>query len=209
MGKKFTSDHPDISEIIRRKKPNEKQVEILLEPVLKSAIEEKEKEVDRAMRLERSGRKSIDQKAASTLQEELDAMLEEARENSVIFHFRDIGRKNLDQLVLKYPPTEEQKALWKAEGNQGTLGYNLETFPPALIAACCIDPVMTYEEAVTICEEWGGGDIETLFYAGAMAACKERTSIPLSRLVTEEKNSSPLSSTSVSAMDGTSDTASS
>lgn len=204
-GQKFVSDKPTIEEIRRRKKPNEKSVEILLEPILKSKIEEKEKEVDRLARLEQRGKKDLSQRAAADIQAELDALLDEARSESVTFIFRDIGRKRLDKLVLAHPPTDEQKQLWKDEGNPGTLGYNLETFPAALIAATCVDPEMSEEDAIAICEEWGGGDIEALFFT-AMAACKERTSIPLSKRGTAQTPDSPLNSTSALATVEPSDT---
>lgn len=202
-GQKFTSDKPTAQEILRLKKPNEKEVEILLNPVHKEGIKLKEDEVERLTRLERSGRKDLSQKAAAQAQDELDALLDAARADSVTFLFRDIGKKKLDNLIAAHPPTDEQKQLWKDEGNPGVLGYNLETFPAALIAACAVDPVLTEEEAQVICDEWGGGDIEALFY-GALAACRERTSIPLSRRGTAAMSDSPLNSTT--ALNGESPT---
>lgn len=197
MGKKFKTDKPTADEIIRLRKPNEKSVEILLEPTLKEAIEQKTAEVEHAVRMEGRRGKSLDQKGAEKLQEELDALIEEAQSETVTFLFRDIGRKRLDALVLANPPSDEQKQQWKDEGNSGVLGYNLETFPPALIAATAIDPSLTLLESQQICDEWGGGDIEALFY-GALAACKERTSIPLSKRGFARTNNSLSNSTSVS-----------
>lgn len=196
MGKsqKFASDKPSISEIRRLKKPNEKQVDILLEPLLKAKVEEKTREVEQLTRAEQRGRKDLSQKSAIKAQEELDAIMDEVRSESVTFLFRDIGRKKLDTLIAAHRPTEEMKTQWKDEGNAGSLAYNLETFPPALIAACCVDPEMSLEDAQAICEEWGGGDIEALFY-GALASCREQTSIPLSKNGTGQMNDSPLSST--------------
>ena len=199
MAKKFKTDKPTAEDIIRLRKPNEKTVEILLEPTLKEAIEKKQAEVDYAVRMEQRKGKSLNTRGAESLQAELDQMIEDAQSETVEFHFRDIGRKKLDALVLAHPPTDEQKQQWKDEGNQGVLGYNLETFPPALIAATAFDPELSLAQAQQICDEWGGGDIEALFY-GALAACKERTSIPLSKRGYGRTNNSPLNSTSVSEM---------
>lgn len=197
MGKRFKGDKPQADEIIRLRKPNEKSVEILLEPTLKEAIEQKQAEVDYAVRMEGRKGKTLNTKGAAALQEELDKLIDEAQSETVTFRFRDIGRKRLDALVLAHPPTDEMKQQWKDEGNAGVLGYNLETFPPALIAATAIEPEISLADAQRICDEWGGGDIEALFY-GALAACKERTSIPLSKRGFGRTNNSLSNSTSAS-----------
>lgn len=41
--------------------------------------------------------------------------------------------------------------------------WNADTFPPALVAACCVDPVMTLEQAQQMWEEWEAGEVSRLF----------------------------------------------
>lgn len=206
MGKPKSVDHQSqgaltklltIEEIRRKKKPNKKEVSIILDSDLGSAIRKKQEELEHATRMNVKGR-SLADVSPQKIQIELDDMISEAMDTTVTFIFQDIGRKRFNELVENNPPTPEQKQLWKDEENPGHLGYNLETFPIALITATCIEPKMKYEDVESLFEEWGEGDIEALF-AGALGVCKERTSIPLSKRVSEPIADSALSSTSASS----------
>lgn len=64
-----------------------------------------------------------------------------AKESEVEFVFRDIGRHAYDQLLQAHPPTSEQRQI--AEDNGGQVEWNIETFPPALLAASCVSPAWT------------------------------------------------------------------
>lgn len=198
MGKKFSSDKPSLEEIRRRKKPNRKQVAILIEPEISHQIKEKEQEI---ARLEIEIRKAKNQSLANPYpkqleqaQKELAALQKEAEENSVIFTFQDIGRKRYDDLITANLPTKQQKEDYKEGGGEGVLAYNPETFVPALISACAIEPEISLEEAEEICQEWSEGDIESLFFT-ALAACKERATVPLSKKGTGTIQTSPSDST--------------
>lgn len=78
-------------------------------------------------------------------------------DEEVTLKFQAISAKELDALSTKYKPTMDQKM----EGAR----FNPDTFPPALIAACSVQPVMTFEEAKEIWEspEWSNGELATLF----------------------------------------------
>lgn len=71
--------------------------------------------------------------------------------------FHSIGLREYDKLVSKHPPTTEQRA----EG----ASFNLDTFAPALIAACSVEPAMSYKDAVELWEspDWSRGDLMVLF----------------------------------------------
>lgn len=60
-------------------------------------------------------------------------LTEQAHDAEVEFVFRAMGRKAWRDLVAGHPPTPEQR---KAGAD-----FNPATFPPAAMAACCIDPV--------------------------------------------------------------------
>jgi hypothetical protein len=64
-----------------------------------------------------------------------------ARAADIKLPLRSIGAKAWSDLLLMHPPTEAQEKL----GHE----YNLDRFPPALIAACSLDP-MTVEDAARI-----------------------------------------------------------
>ena len=164
-----------ISDILREKKPNTKTVDIVLDADLAGEIRLKEQELAQIrMRKDRSLADGV-----GPIQRELDALYENAADIAVTFTFTDIGRKTFDELILAHSPTKAQKD-HIAELGGGILEFNIDTFPPALLAAAASDPEMSLEEATQIFDNWGSGDAEILF-STALLVCKERTSVPLSR----------------------------
>lgn len=71
--------------------------------------------------------------------------------------FRAISSKAYDKLVAENPPTPKQR-------DQGAM-YNPDTFAPALISACSLDPKLSLEEAteITTSDEWSSGETGGLF----------------------------------------------
>jgi|SRR5262245_887928 len=75
----------------------------------------------------------------------------------VTMKFQAIGMRAYDKLVGKHPPKPEQRA----EGST----FDIDTFAPALIAACSVEPEITITEAKQIwdSEDWSRGDVMVLF----------------------------------------------
>ncbi len=192
-----------MDEILARKKPNERSVDILLDSTLKGEISALEKELSR---VSRNSRRSLSDVSPDHIQTQIDALYDQALEETVTFTFRDIGRKAYDALVAEHPPTKEQKDDYKAQDGPGNLGFNPETFPPALISACCVDPEISLAQATLICDTWSEGDIQELFLC-AIAVCKEKTSIPFGKSASAVMSDSDLNSTT--ALSGESPTPSS
>jgi hypothetical protein len=71
--------------------------------------------------------------------------------------YQAIGMRAYDRLVSKHPPKPEQRA----EGNS----FDIDTFAPALIAACAVDPEISPSEAKEIwdSDDWSRGDVMVLF----------------------------------------------
>lgn len=71
--------------------------------------------------------------------------------------FRSIGSAEYDQLVTKFPPTAAQR-------KEGAT-YNIDQFAPALLAAVCVEPKMTAEEAGELwkSETWNRGELFNIF----------------------------------------------
>jgi len=82
---------------------------------------------------------------------------EDGEPQEVKLTFQSIGLREYDKLVSKHPPTTEQRA----EGAT----FNLDTFAPALISACSVEPAMTYKDALELWEspDWSRGDLMVLF----------------------------------------------
>jgi hypothetical protein len=77
--------------------------------------------------------------------------------NEVTMKYQAIGMRAYDRLVAKHPPKPEQRA----EGSS----FDIDTFAPALIAACSVEPEISPAEAKQIweSEEWSRGDVMVLF----------------------------------------------
>ena len=77
--------------------------------------------------------------------------------NEVTLKYQAIGMRAYDDLVAKHPPKADQRA----EG----ASFNMDTFAPALIAACAVESEITPAEAKKIweSEEWSRGDVMVLF----------------------------------------------
>lgn len=89
----------------------------------------------------------------------------------LVVNLRAIGAKDYDDLIAKHPPTAEQKK----EGGS----YNVDTFAPALIAACSHEPKLTPNEAAEIWNspDWSRGEIMELFLA-SVEVCSKGLDVP-------------------------------
>lgn len=89
----------------------------------------------------------------------------------LVLRYRALGGKAYDRLVEEHPPTQKQR-------EQGAI-YNVDTFAPALIARCCIDPVLSVEQAQELydSEEWSAGETGGLFIE-ALRICNAGLDVP-------------------------------
>lgn len=71
--------------------------------------------------------------------------------------FQAISSHELDALQAKHTPTTEQRV----KGSS----FNPQTFPPALVAACSVEPQLTEEDTKEIWESdaWSMGELAYLF----------------------------------------------
>lgn len=79
-------------------------------------------------------------------------------DEDVSFLFRALGGPDWDKIVHKHPPTSEQRADGAA--------YNPNTFGPALLSACCVEPVLDMNEWTELwnSNEWSKGELSELFW---------------------------------------------
>jgi len=77
--------------------------------------------------------------------------------NEVTLKYQAIGMREYDRLVAKHPPKADQRA----EG----ASFDIDTFAPALIAACSVEPEITVTQAKEIWDspDWSRGDVMVLF----------------------------------------------
>lgn len=77
--------------------------------------------------------------------------------NKVKLVFEALSATQLDKLQAAHPPTDEQR-------RTGAV-FNKNTFPAALVAACSVDPEISYEDAQEIftSDAWSTGELNALF----------------------------------------------
>lgn len=100
--------------------------------------------------------------------ERYEAAEEALNEATVEMVFEAIGRRDYENLLMEHPPSTEQEKQAKEAGEK--VDYNIDTFPPALVAATCIEPKFSEEEAYELFEQSTGPEC-MVFFTAAMAVC--------------------------------------
>lgn len=93
--------------------------------------------------------------------------------NKVKLVFQAISAVELDKLQAAHPPTDEQR-------RNGSV-FNKNTFPAALVAACSVDPEISYDDAQEIftSDAWSAGELNALFDT-VSNLCMQGLDIPFS-----------------------------
>jgi hypothetical protein len=124
------------------------------------------------------------------LTKQVEALRAEIQKKSMRFVFQSIGRKRWSDLLAEHPPTEEDKA------RNTFVDNHLETFAPAALHACCVEPSLTKEQAQMLWDQFNLGQATKLFVA-CMDANMDADEIPLDvigRPLVGAKRSKPRSS---------------
>ena len=151
-------------------------VEILVDQELHAEHAELDAELEH---LAESGTESIGTPRAREIAARLVEIEQETRDRRVSFRFRALSRKQWMDLLAAHPPTKKQlDEDARLRGMRAGLDFNPATFPVAVIAACCVDPEMTVDDAKRLEDSLHFVQFETLWGAalecntGGMAAPK-------------------------------------
>lgn len=123
----------------------------------------------------------------------------EAQASEVVFAFEGLGQGTLARLQAEHPATAEtRKRLGLDEGAE--LEFDPETFPPALMAASCIEPAElkgNVEEWTDIHQNWSTGQVTRLWAAcmGANAMVAETPKSERASEILRQANSANSSTT--------------
>lgn len=156
----------DVRKMARR---TERTVEVCLDGSLSAEVEDLERQVARHRGWKPGSLSEADPRAE--LRERIEELREQQRESVYTFRFRSLSARAYSDLLAQHPPREQDRT--------ERLRFNTETFPVALIAACCVDPEMTVEEAGDLLDEVSAGTRDALF-AAAWAANEVAVSVPFS-----------------------------
>lgn len=102
---------------------------------------------------------------APGLRQELEDLQKRADEDAVAFVFQEIPRREFQAMIDAHPSKKKDER------------WSQETFPPALLAAACVDPPLTEADASTIWNDWGQAVAWELF-AAAFAVQEDPSRVP-------------------------------
>lgn len=77
--------------------------------------------------------------------ERMNTLREEMQAKTVTFRIRGLPKRRWSDLIAKHGPREQDR-------DEG-LDYNAETFPVAALAACCVDPELSEEQAARLVDD--------------------------------------------------------
>lgn len=163
-----------------RKRPVTDTVGIVLDPDLAEELEEARQARDAAWARAQARQNDSDAQAALWEAEEKLAQVQQRmvdEEAVVQFTFRSIGRAAYDALVDANPATPAQRAKFKAQGITEGINWNEETFPPALVAACLVEPKLSEAEVQALWRDpnWNQAELSALVVAAIKVNGNRRT----------------------------------
>lgn len=166
-----------LEEILGRKQPRRMEVRIYLDPSLEEEITKAESDLKYAEARHRLSDALADSTEADQMlvdaRRVLDQLRSREKDESVVFRFRSVSRKKVEDALADHPPTGEQRARFArqlremGESTNRVLPYNEETFPPVLIAMSCEYPEMTEEQTreIWVSDDWSRAELGMLMAA--------------------------------------------
>lgn len=156
---------PDINDVLKKVRPRELTVRVCLAGDVAAEVERLEAQLSALS--EWSPDSIADRNPGLEIAEKITAAREQMRESEVEFTFRALGAQAWSDLVAMHPGKTDEAA------------WDDETLPPALVAASCVDPVMTGEDLSQLFEGLNMGQRQQLIEA-AWQVNGEATSVPFS-----------------------------
>ena len=134
--------------------------------VLDQAVYDQAAELSRRIEHEATLDEALNREpVAPRLRRELEEMQHTADQDAVPFVFEEIPRREFQQMIDAHPSKKKEER------------WSQETFPPALLAAACVDPPLTEADAATIWNDWGQAVAWELF-AAAFAVQEDPSRVP-------------------------------
>lgn len=132
----------DITTALAEAKRPEKTVPICLRGDLRAEFEAAESELTEQQRYERTAPSLADGGRRRELAERLELLRMEMLEASVDFRMRGLGRRAWNKLVEEHQKPDNS-------------GIDTETFLPAIVRACLVDPVLTDQQWAALFDDDG------------------------------------------------------
>jgi hypothetical protein len=143
---------PSIEDILAQATPRERTVMVCIRGDLAGEAERLQDELSRVSS-DWEPEDLTDVHPGRELAVKLRELREQIKAAEVPFKLRYIGDKAYSDLMAAHPAKDDSQA------------FDSESFPRALIAAACVDPVMTEEQVLQLFEVVNEGEIKKLFDA--------------------------------------------
>lgn len=143
---------PNITEILAQATPRERTVKVCIAGELAGQVEALEAELAQVSEDWQPSDLS-EAHPGRKISEEIAQLREKMRAAEVPFLLRYIGDEAYSDLLAAHPSANPQEA------------FDSQTFPRALIAASCVDPVMTEKQVIDLFKVINQGQIKDLFDA--------------------------------------------
>lgn len=158
---------PDITDILAKATPRERTVAVCLAGDLAGEVDQLQAELEQAADgWQPASMGDVDPRLE--LVQRIEAAREQMRDASVGFRLVALGHTAYSNLIAEHPAPAGS-----------TDPYDPASFLPALLAACCADPVMTPEQALQLLGLLNDGQARELF-AAALAVNEEPSPLPFS-----------------------------
>lgn len=174
------------ADIRRRKTGRISRVTIQLDGDVASSLEALYAQWEEAKSEERTqSSPGMDKKMRSTvIAREIEQLVEGSKETEAVFAFKAISRAEFDKVMASCPPTEKDKELARKVAELAGSPYvppewSAEDFPPAIITACSLEPIISPAEAVELWndENWNGAELLKL-YTTALMVNNQASDVP-------------------------------
>ncbi|MGW7359473.1 hypothetical protein ACWGI0_23275 [Streptomyces sp. NPDC054802] len=156
---------PDIKDVLKKVRPRELTVPVCLAGDLAAEVERLEAKLSSLSEWRPDS--IADQNPGIEIAEKIASARREMQESEVEFTFRALGAEAWSDLVAMHPGKTDEEA------------WDVDTLQPALVAASCVDPVMTREQLDELFEGLNLGQRQQLLDA-AWQVNGEATSVPFS-----------------------------
>lgn len=145
----------DANDLIKNARLPEARVPLCLRGDLLSRLPALEAELDRAHRSD-SANSLASGGEARIIAQQIEDLHREIEENTHIFLFRAMAKREFRDLQESYPPRAGHPV-------DAAMGFDVEAFQVPLIAECCVDPEMTEEQAGELVDVLSDGQVLELF----------------------------------------------
>lgn len=160
---------PSLDDLLASAALPEKTVEVYLAGRVVAEIEEAERE----LRDQRANAQTMaDRGRTRQIAERIEALRAEMQSSALVVRLRGLNRKAWAALLAEHPPRRDQDV-------DKQLGYNVDTFFPALIRACIIDPVLDDAQWEQLDAVLSSSQYDALADA-ALAVSRRKVDVPFS-----------------------------